>query len=86
MDRIEVLSRFLLEWEQLYELYRREGFAPIKLLWEALNVSLHRNIRCRTPQGEFEGFAEGIDEHGALLLRLADGSVKKLYSADISFG
>ncbi|WP_174807127.1 biotin--[acetyl-CoA-carboxylase] ligase [Paenibacillus ehimensis] len=86
VDRIEVLSRFLLEWEQLYELYRREGFAPIKLLWEALTVSLHRNIRCRTPQGEFEGFAEGIDEHGALQLRTADGSVRKLYSADISFG
>lgn len=86
VDRIEVLSRFLLEWEQLYELYRREGFAPIKLLWEALTVSLHRNIRCRTPQGDFEGFAEGIDEHGALQLRTADGSVRKLYSADISFG
>lgn len=86
VDRIEVLSRFLQEWEQLYELYRREGFAPIKLLWEALTVSLHRNIRCRTPQGDFEGFAEGIDEHGALQLRTADGSVRKLYSADISFG
>ncbi|WP_010501030.1 biotin--[acetyl-CoA-carboxylase] ligase [Paenibacillus elgii] len=86
VDRIEVLSRFLLEWEQLYGLYRLEGFAPIKLLWEALTVSLHRNIRCRTPQGELEGFAEGIDEHGALQLRLADGTVKKLYSADISFG
>lgn len=85
IDRVELLCRFLLEWEQLNALYNEQGFAPVKLLWEALSVSLHRPIRCHTAQGPVEGYAEGIDELGALELRMQDGTIKKMYSGDVEF-
>lgn len=85
IDRVELLCRFLLEWEQLYALYQDQGFAPIKLLWEALSVSLHRPIRCQTAQGPVDGYAEGIDELGALELRMPDGKIRKMYSGDVEF-
>lgn len=85
IDRVELLCRFLLEWEQLYALYHEQGFAPVKLLWEALSVSLHRPIRCQTAQGPVEGYAERIDEWGALEIRLQDGTIKKMYSGDVEF-
>ncbi|MCZ8520501.1 MULTISPECIES: biotin--[acetyl-CoA-carboxylase] ligase [Paenibacillus] len=85
IDRPRLLTRFLFEWEQLYRLYMEQGFAPIKLLWEALTISLHRTIRCRTPQGFVEGYGEGIDEFGALLLRLPDGTIRRLISGDVEF-
>lgn len=85
VDRTELMCHLMKEIEQLYLLYLDKGFAPIKLLWEALTISLGRPIRCQTSQGVFEGIAEGIDDAGALLLRLSDGSIKKMYSADIEF-
>jgi BirA family transcriptional regulator, biotin operon repressor / biotin---[acetyl-CoA-carboxylase] ligase len=85
LDRTELLCRFLLELEQLYELYLTEGFAPIKLLWEALNVSLHRPVRSQTPQGVIEGIAESMDDSGALAVRHADGTLTKIYSGDVEF-
>ncbi|MED4599536.1 biotin--[acetyl-CoA-carboxylase] ligase, partial [Paenibacillus validus] len=85
IDRSLLFVELLAEWERLYALYRSEGFAPIKLLWEALTVSLGREIVCRMPQETVEGFAEAIDEQGALLVRLNDGSVRKMFSGDVEF-
>jgi BirA family transcriptional regulator, biotin operon repressor / biotin---[acetyl-CoA-carboxylase] ligase len=85
IDRSALLAQILAELEQLYRLYQAEGFAPVKLLWEALTVSLGRRIVCTTPQGQIEGLAECIDDQGALTLRMDDGSIRTVYSGDIDF-
>jgi BirA family biotin operon repressor/biotin-[acetyl-CoA-carboxylase] ligase len=86
LDRAELLCQFLLELETLYELYQEQGFAPIKLLWEALTVSLGSPVRQPGPNGLTEGIAEGIDDSGALTVRLADGSVVRWFSSNVEFG
>lgn len=83
VDRGDVLAAVLLELEQLYELYGTQGFAPVKLAWEALSVTLRRSVRIETPQGPIEGMAESIDENGALLVRSAGGELVKCYSGDV---
>ncbi|TVY11647.1 biotin--[acetyl-CoA-carboxylase] ligase [Paenibacillus cremeus] len=85
IDRVELLCRFLLELEQLYGLYQEKGFGAIKLLWELLTVSLNRPIRCQTAQGVVEGISESIDDSGALMVRLPDGTLHRLYSGDVEF-
>lgn len=85
LNRTEVLCQFLKELETLYALYHEQGFGPIKLLWEALSVSLNRPVTCQTPKGLQEGYAIGIDDSGALTVRLPDGSIAKWYSGDIQF-
>jgi len=85
LDREELLVQFLQELESIYTLYHEQGFGPIKLLWEALSVSLHRPIRCLTPKGMAEGYAVGIDDSGAITVRLADGTLTNWYSGDIQF-
>ncbi|NHN28689.1 biotin--[acetyl-CoA-carboxylase] ligase [Paenibacillus agricola] len=86
IDRAELLCQFLLELEGLYELYQEQGFAPIKMLWEALNVSIGCTVRQQSNKGLIEGIAEGIDDHGALVVRLADGTLTKWYSSNVEFG
>lgn len=83
VNRGELLCRVMGELEQLYELYLEQGFAPVKLLWEALSVTLQRPVRVETPQGAVEGTAEGIEDSGALLVRLPEGNLVKLYSGDV---
>lgn len=82
-SRSELIRTFLEQFEQLYTLYHEEGFEPIRVAWEALTISLGRPLLARTTKGNVEGVAESIDEMGALLVRQSDGTLTKLYSAEI---
>jgi BirA family biotin operon repressor/biotin-[acetyl-CoA-carboxylase] ligase len=83
VSRTAVIQAFLREFEDLYELYHEEGFAPIRLLWETHSVSLHRSIRVQTPNGLIEGIAESIDESGALTISTASGESIRVFSGDV---
>ncbi|WP_315603026.1 biotin--[acetyl-CoA-carboxylase] ligase [Paenibacillus aurantius] len=84
VEREELIAAFLNEWEELYGLYRREGFSPIRTLWEALSISIGRTFQVRTPQGEQEGTVSGLDPSGALLLiSTQTGKEIKIYSGEI---
>jgi BirA family biotin operon repressor/biotin-[acetyl-CoA-carboxylase] ligase len=78
-----VIQAFLREFEDLYELYQEKGFVPIRLLWEAHSVSLHRPIRVQTPNGLIEGMAESIDDSGALTISTASGESIRVFSGDV---
>ena len=83
IERELLICQFLAQFEQLYDLYIQQGFAPIRTLWETLTISLHQPIRVQTTQGWVEGIAHSIDEMGALVVTKADGQVAKLYSGDL---
>ncbi|SFE90583.1 BirA family transcriptional regulator, biotin operon repressor / biotin-[acetyl-CoA-carboxylase] ligase [Paenibacillus algorifonticola] len=81
--REAIIADFLLEWEQLYELYQNEGFAPIVTLWESLSLSLHKPATLITPQGVVEGTPRGLDASGALIVEKPDGSQALIFSAEM---
>lgn len=82
-DRAKIIQTILLRFETLYLLYLKEGFKPIKLLWESYSISMNKPITARTLNGTLQGEAIGIDDNGVLLLKKADGEIEKIYSADI---
>ncbi|OUM96755.1 MAG: biotin--[acetyl-CoA-carboxylase] ligase [Thermobacillus sp. ZCTH02-B1] len=81
-DRTETAALFLESLEELYGIYRRDGFGPIRLLWEAYSVTLGRPAVLKTPDGMVEGVALGLTAHGALRVRTADGSEREIFSAE----
>ncbi len=83
IPRESLVQAFLLEFEDLYALYMEKGFAPIRLLWEALSVTLKRPIRTHTPAGVIEGIADSLDDSGALTVITQAGEKIKIYSGDI---
>lgn len=83
-DRTETAALFLESFEELYNLYREEGFGPIRLLWEAWSVSLGKPAVLHTPDGIVEGVPLGLTDHGALRVRTADGSVTDMISAEFA--
>ncbi|GAB2692134.1 biotin--[acetyl-CoA-carboxylase] ligase [Paenibacillus thermoaerophilus] len=83
VDRAEFLAAFLNEFETLYDAYHRDGFGPIRSLWEALSVTLNRPVAVNGPQGTIEGVAEGLDDLGALLVRKPDGTLERVMSGEI---
>src|SRR5690606_15490496 len=44
VDRSALIAAIMLEFERLFELYEQEGFAPVRSLWEAHSVTLHRTV------------------------------------------
>ncbi|WNR42415.1 biotin--[acetyl-CoA-carboxylase] ligase [Paenibacillus roseipurpureus] len=83
VSRERIVQAFLFEFEELYALYLEKGFAPIRLLWEALSVTLKRPIRTNTPTGVIEGIADSLDDSGALTVITPSGEHLKIYSGDI---
>jgi BirA family biotin operon repressor/biotin-[acetyl-CoA-carboxylase] ligase len=83
IEREELIALFLEQLEELYELYRREGFSPIRTLWEALSSTLGRTVSIKTPQGVEKGIALRLDETGALVVRREEGGETKVFSGDV---
>ncbi|MFC4808526.1 biotin--[acetyl-CoA-carboxylase] ligase [Paenibacillus sp. GCM10023250] len=82
LDRAETVAAFFAQFEQLYAVYQREGFAPIRTLWEALSVTLHKPARLIVGGKETTGTPIGLNDQGALLVRMDDGAVVPLFSAE----
>ncbi|MCP1185329.1 biotin--[acetyl-CoA-carboxylase] ligase [Paenibacillus sp. 1781tsa1] len=85
VDRTKLTAAILTELEQLYFLYQKEGFGVISALWEALSVSLNREITVTNPQGVIEGKAIGLDASGALLVEKHGGEHALVISGEISW-
>ncbi|RNA69170.1 biotin--[acetyl-CoA-carboxylase] ligase [Alteribacter keqinensis] len=83
VNRTDVLSSILIEWDWLYRTFLKEGFAAVKPLWEAHALTMGKRITARTPKETLTGIATGIDDSGVLLLRQDDGTLRHIYSADI---
>jgi BirA family biotin operon repressor/biotin-[acetyl-CoA-carboxylase] ligase len=70
---------------QLEKRYARlcDGWSPHKL-WEDRLTMLGRQVALFNADGRLEGWAEGVDPDGALLLRLEDGRTVRVLAGDVS--
>ena len=64
-------------------MFGREGFAPFVARYAALDGLAGHAITLKLPQDTLPGTAVGIDEHGHLLLRLADGSEQAFSAGEV---
>ncbi len=83
-SRRELLLAILVALENIYDLYLKEGFEPIRTLWEQEARIQGRKIVASTPQGTITGTAIGLDKNGSLLLQ-CDDRITPLYSAEIQY-
>jgi BirA family biotin operon repressor/biotin-[acetyl-CoA-carboxylase] ligase len=84
-DRMLLASSILDLFEDLYLKYCNNGGSGLVEEYRKASLTIGRMVRVSTPAGDFfEGKAEDFEEDGSLLVRLDDGSVKKVYSGDVS--
>ena len=62
-----------------------DGWSPYQE-WAARLVMLDRWVVISGPGDELEGWAEGVDQDGALILRLMDGRAVRILAGDVSLG
>lgn len=85
IDRI-AFTRCLLEMlDTLYTRFLSGGFDVVRDEWLSLCSVVNRRVRVSDSGAPpREGFVEGIDAAGALLLKLDSGQVEPVYTGDVS--
>jgi BirA family biotin operon repressor/biotin-[acetyl-CoA-carboxylase] ligase len=78
-------ERIALALRQAAERGRSKGFPAILEAWRALDRTPGRQFHTRIGDAAVLGTAEGVDERGALLLRLPDGELISVTSASSLF-
>ena len=79
ISRKELLSRFLDELETRMQQADLDGIVSE---WKKYTVTLNRRVRIVTNLETSEGLAIDVDDNGALVLKLDDGTEKKILYGD----
>lgn len=80
---LEVLAASFERWGSLWT---AEGFAAISSGWTERATGLGQRCEARLPHRTVSGIAEGLDNDGALRLRLDDGALERITAGDVFFG
>jgi BirA family biotin operon repressor/biotin-[acetyl-CoA-carboxylase] ligase len=79
VSKKDLLSRFL----DAFSLgMQNADFEAVISEWKKYTLTLGRQVRIVTRREQSEGLAVDVDEHGALILELADGTEKKIMYGD----
>jgi BirA family biotin operon repressor/biotin-[acetyl-CoA-carboxylase] ligase len=79
-----LFTRTLLEQiDRLYSQYQREGFEPIMQAWQEYFILTGQRVEVDCQGRLLRGQVLGLDEDGALLLRLDDGRQERVLAGDV---
>ncbi len=78
-----VLSRFIHQFIECYNLWERKGFAPIRRAWMKHAWRLGEPIRAVTAGEEVEGIFKDVDADGALVLQISARKKRLIHTADV---
>ncbi len=80
---LEGLAAAFADWLEIWD---AEGFTAIAAAWTERAQGIGQICSVRLPGETIEGIAEGLDDDGALRLRLADGALRRITAGDVFFG
>lgn len=76
-------GRHFLTWTNRW---LEEGFAPVREAWRLWAKGIGESVRVRLPREELTGTFVDLDDDGALLVELADGTRRRVSAGDVFFG
>lgn len=80
----DLLSALLERLEATYELFMREGFNSILKEWKSYSSFLGCQVEVISSTEKLRGLALDVDNEGALVLGLEDGTTKRVLVGDLS--
>jgi BirA family biotin operon repressor/biotin-[acetyl-CoA-carboxylase] ligase len=82
----EAFVRLAAAWDAWYDAWRSDGFATIRAAWLARAAGRGEKLAVRLGDSETIGVFDDMDDSGALLLRLGDGSRLRVTAGEVFFG
>jgi len=84
VSRKDILTAVLLEFEELYDIFKEKGLGSIIDEFKSYSVTLGKPVRVISINESFQGEAVDITDEGLLVVRLQDGEERKVISGDVS--
>lgn len=81
----DLLARYVHGFAQWRERWQNEGLAALREAWLQRAARLGEDISVRMPGDRLRGRFSGLDESGALLLDLPDGTRRTISAGDVFF-
>jgi len=82
VSRLKLVRHLLFEMERLY-ITARNGETVYKE-WRSNLETLGRTVNAKSGDNTYEGVAESVERDGSLMLRLIDGSLKRIVAGDVT--
>lgn len=82
VPRLGLLRAIMEEMEELYLAIRQGG--SVRDEWASWLDTLGQQVRVAWGEQVYEGYAQGVDEDGSLLLRLPNGSLQTLAAGEVT--
>lgn len=83
VSRLDFARALFRRLDHYYFLFLEEGFSPVIRDWESLCDLMGRPVEVDYQDRVVRGTAEGLDEDGALLLRLPEGMRERVLAGDV---
>ena len=80
-----ILQAFAERFWVWYEIWREQGFAPVRARWLASARGLGEPIEVRLERETLQGRFGDLDEGGALMLDMRDGARRQITTGDLFF-
>lgn len=84
IDREQFLRVLLENMEHYYVMLAEGKFNSVLKEWKSLCGFLNSYVEVTSGKEKIEGWAIDVDENGALIIRLQDGTLRKVLSGDVS--
>ena len=82
----QVLEKLIVRVKDLYDLWVKNGFAPVRSQWLHYAHNIGMTIQVRMPNETFSGKFLGIDDAGALEIEMPDGAKRAVCSGEVFAG
>lgn len=79
-----LFSALLKQINHYYDIWRQEGFEPVRVQWMCHAYGLGQDMTIKTGHKEIQGQFMGLSPEGALQLKSRDGFLHEVVSAEIS--
>lgn len=83
VDRTALLQQVLRELDHWYGIFLRND-ADVLKEWETLNLTIGNRVGVSGAGETLEGYAQGIDSEGRLIVRLDDGASRTVAAGDVT--
>jgi len=84
-DPKDALLHLAAAFAKWYDVWRAQGFLPVREAWLSRAAGLGKRIRARLAKEEIKGVFQGIDDSGALLLGLPGGVSRAISAGEVFF-
>ncbi len=82
INKLELAASILNALDQWYEIYLKDGFAPLRTAWWQAHAASGDNVRVHHGNAYIEGVATALDDDGALLLQTSAG-IQRIIAGDL---